>query len=351
MIVDELFGLTEWVAQQVKPNISAFENLANALDHNAGQPQKQPLRGPLVELEAVLKNMTVESLTQEQVNLLSQLDVYRYFGIAGWETVQKLIKEGEFDPATASDEMRKIVTAVSSLADNFQLLQQCLTTTGYSAPPARTVDGGVVTRVHFQDKAAISDVVDLKKWSSDWHDIARGLASSVDERPEDVQVLGASTGSVIIVLSSTVAVASLLAIIAKRSSTIVMSVLDIMNGIEDLRHKKVLNKAIEKAMKEQAVAIRATGIEDAMNDIKQFIGSARKTGSENELKLAVEKFFNFTEKGGEVDMIAPARNEEADEVDDLALRINGLNDTIEEVRKIKAETQRLLGKAPEGPGQ
>lgn len=144
--------------------------------------------------------------------------------------------------------------------------------------------------------------------------------------------------------------AGVLSVLAKRANSIAKSVLDVQNSMEDLRHKKVLNQAIEEAMKAQAKAIADNGVDAAIADVKASIGHEISKEVDGQLKKAVQKYFTFTEKGGEIDMIAPPN---AADNDDVAISdsIAELNASIQEVRMVKANMQKLLGNGGDTPGQ
>lgn len=342
MIVDELYGLALWLENYVEPSLPLYDRLAGVLEVNASQAQKAAVKEPLESLEEALKEMPVERLTSEQRDLLITNETLHYIGIDGLNTFRRVIREGNFDPATSAREAREAHNKVSNLVRLFKTLRQDILGVGVIVQRPFTVEDGVVTRVHFRDKANIGNVVDLKEWSGEWHDIARGLAIAAGEKPEDVRVIGASTGSLIVVLATSLLVAGVLTVLAKRANTIAKNVIDIMNAIEDLRHKKVLNATIEEAMRKQAKTIQDSGVKESVDDIKQFLGKEISNEVEGQLKNAVKKYFEFTEKGGEVDMIAPPQME-SDEQNGIAANIADLNASIEAVRQVKQANQMLLG--------
>ncbi|WP_151717548.1 hypothetical protein [Gemmobacter serpentinus] len=343
MIVDELYGLAVWLNREVAPNLGLYDNLASVLEHNARAAQKSAVAEPLQDLENMLAAMPMEQLSSEQIELLKANGALSYLGKEGLSRFKRIVRSNTFDPVTAWEEARAAYTVVSETVSKLDSMKRALEAANVPVQRPFVIDEGIVTRLHFKDKANIGDVAELKKWSAEWYEIARGLSAAVGEKPEDVRIIGAGTGSLILVLATTVAIASTLAVLALRVNTIAKSVLDVLNGIEDLRHKKVLNKTIEDAMKEQAEAIRASGVAEAVNDVKNQIGKAINKEVEGQLQKSVEKYFAFTEKGGEIDMIAPPKLE-TDEEAEIARDITQLQDAIESVRLGRSNLQIMLGK-------
>ncbi len=343
MIVDELYGLAVWLNREVAPNLVLYDNLASVLEHNARNAQKSGVSQPLQDLENMLAKMPMERLTAEQTELLKANGAHPYLGKEGLNRFKRIVRGNTFDPATASEDARTAYNRVNETVVKLESIRSALEAASVRVERPFVIDEGIVTRLHFKDKANIGDVAELKKWSTEWYDIARGISAAVGEKPEDVRIIGASTGTVILVLATTIAVASTLAILALRANTISKSVLDVLNGIEDLRHKKVLNKTIEEAMKAHAEEIKASGVAEAVKDVKTQIGKAIDKEVEAQLQKAVEKYFAFTEKGGEIDMIAPPKLETDEEVE-IVRGITQLQDAIEGVRLGRSNLQIMLGK-------
>lgn len=340
MTVDELLQLCKWLNQNLAPNITAFSNLSTVLTQNAQNSPKQPLREQLKQVETALRAMPIEELTAEQTDLLEQNSVLEYLGPDGWRWVQSLIREGDYDPSTAASEMHGALTIMQNTVTSFDDVVSSLKAIGLSEPKPFSRGDGIITRIHFKDKADITDVVALKRWSAEWNDIARGLATAVGEKPEDVRVVGAATGSLILILSVPLAIVKLIVSLSKSANTIATNTLSILNGMEDLRHKKVLNQAMEAAMRAEVDRIKTEGASTALIDVKALLPKDIKPDQEKLLKVAVEKYFSFTEKGGEVDMLAPPTP--TDEETEVVDGIENLRVGIEEVRKLNANLQLLI---------
>jgi hypothetical protein len=197
----------------------------------------------------------------------------------------------------------------------------------------------VVIHLHFGSEAKISEVAELKRWSNDWYEIARGITACVDGKPEDIRIIGASTGSVILTLVAIATTAKLLASISVSVAQILQQIQTVQMHKEDYRHKKIINQKIEDGFRDAIDHIRSHAAE---NVVKQVIGHTASELSpeiESQLKLAIEKFIVYTEKGGEIDLIAPADSKSTD--NDLNVVRKEILQFKNQVRAIRSEMKRL----------
>lgn len=342
MDVNEVIGLVRWLERYVSPAMPAYEEIANALEQNASQNNKVALRDTLDSVRDALTSMPVEKLTYEQTDLLNRIGALELVGEPGWKFVERTVKEGNFDPVSAATDTRKAKKLLERTVSLFTSLRSALSSISITGDLEHEVSGKVTARIRFQGAANIGNVTQLKKWSSEWYDIARGLAMAVGESPEDVEVKGASTGSVIIILSTTLAVATMLALILKQAALMVKSGAEIANTIEDFRMKRIMNKEIEEALKNRKTEIEKGGAQEALTLVKENIGNTVAGETENGLKKAIDKVFKFSADGGEVDMLPPSLPTSSDETDQVAKAIRAITSTIEETRSLKAATQLLI---------
>ena len=52
-------------------------------------------------------------------------------------------------------------------------------------------------RVEFREGALIDNVKSWKYWSKEWYDISRGITMALDRAPEDIRVVSAGRGSIL----------------------------------------------------------------------------------------------------------------------------------------------------------
>lgn len=337
MDTSQVTNLAIWVENHLPDISNKYRVVSQILDHNAKQAQKQPFREELEDLTNSLARMNFEHLTNEEVDLLKEMETLQYLGERGRKFVNGTFTTSEFDPATAASDLREGVESIDSTIQKFDIALDALSELGleYLDDDQTNLEFPLV-RVRFKDKASIEDIAKLKKWAADWHDIARGVAMSVGETPQSVRIVGANNGSIIVTLTTVASVTIVLAIIAKNSGRIAAEVLGIANDIEDFRHKRRLNKVIEDELKNQQTKVQETGVEDTLKEIKETFPDLIKGEVENALKKSITKYFDFYKKGGDVDFIPPrSQRDDDDIVEDQEL--------IEQIAAQSEENQRLVG--------
>ncbi|MHA6262488.1 hypothetical protein ACXYMO_04740 [Arenibacterium sp. CAU 1754] len=359
MEVIQVINLAAWCADVFPDVLNAYNALKNRLDHNAQQPQKKPLREELDGLTHRLARMRFDTLTNEEIDLLDDLGALSYLGQNGLTFVNQTIRTSDFDPASASSDIGQAAQKLHETLSKIGQAQESLNALGLDDVENDLVMlASPLVRVRFKDEASIDDVQLLKKWTSDWYDIARGAAMCVGETPQAVRVAGASNGSIIVTLTTIASVSVVLAIIAKNAGRVAREVLSIANDIEDFRHKRRLNDVIETELKKQQNDVQNAAVTDTMNEVKTYLSNAVSNEVENALKKSVQKYFDFYQKGGDVDFIAPREDpdeenentepgEDLDTISALAEENGRLVQIVKEVRAQQAEILRLTHHADE----
>lgn len=349
MDISEVTGLADWIEQWVLPSMGTYEQLVVALEQNANNTTKVPLRDYLEALDSSLSAMPTEQLTKRQSDLLRKIGVYELIGKPGWQFIEATVKQGNYDPASTAQDSRRAKQDLDKLVALFDRVRATLRDvmiTGEVVPESS--EKLVMFRVQFDGDASIKDVTDLKNYAADWHDIARGITLAVGERPEDVVVKGASTGSIIMTLATTYAAAKLFALIMKEVSEIIKTGLDITNTINDFRKKRILDADVEKVLKDKKQNLEEEGPQEILARLKEQLPySELSPENEGPLKKSIEKFIDFTKKGGDVDMIPPPPPSEtgvgdAEQLEKLREMSTDISDAIREMRSIKADTRRLI---------
>ena len=196
-----------------------------------------------------------------------------------------------------------------------------------------------ICSILFRHRAAIEDVVQWKKWSDEWHDIVRGIALSIGESPEDTRVIGASKGSLIIILSGTLAFTKALSLITKYLASIIKDILVIANAIEDLQHKKILNKVVENNLEKQSEKLKIDGVKTILAEVKKALPNKLDGEQIQALERSIKKYLNFSDLGGDVDFVSPPEVHEDDEENEDGKALNAVE--ISEIRKIIHEVHSL----------
>lgn len=344
MHVEELLELAGWYTREIPPIVRKYQAFLQPLQHNSSQGQKIPVLPSFEELEADLQAMVLEYLTIQQIQKLEELGVLQYLGDQGVMFIRTTIRTEQFDPATATERVNRVINSLNEVYERFQRLKTVLGELLYNTTLYEPEGDEAVVRVHFRGDAGINDVADWKKWSNDWYDISRGLALVAGEKPTDVKVLGANTGSIIMILGGTVTFVTLLAVIVKKLSGIVKEGLEIANSVEDLRTKKFLNGEIEQQLLALRKQREEAGITEAIEAVRTQLGGQIKAEFEATVQKSIEKYFNFYNKGGEVDIIAPLPDEAGDDeenVSETTKAIRDLNEAVQEIR-LNQEALRLL---------
>lgn len=174
----------------------------------------------------------------------------------------------------------------------------------------------MTVRIRFKDAVEIENVSQLKKWSAEWYDISRSLAMAAGERPEDVEVKGATTGSLIFVLGASLSVAVIVGLIMKQVASTVKSSMQIAHRLQDWKMRKVADAEVERVLLARRKRVEDDGVQDALDLVKEKIGARISGDVENSLKKSIEMMFSFTSKGGEVDMLPPPEPANDDDDDD-----------------------------------
>lgn len=349
MEVAEVFDLARWFREQGPKASKLYQGLQAVLHHNATQNQKQPVREPLNELVSGLKALPMSELSLQQIAHLDTLGVARFLGVRGAEFVEQSVTQSSYDPATSASEIKVATDSVNSTVNIFKTLSSSLHTAAFQPDDeAEELDENTaVARIQFQQDASISNIAEMKKWGGDWNDIARGIGHLVGETPHDMKVVGASKGSIIVCVTGSMALISAFAFMSKKVSGIVLDVLRVKNAIEDLRHKRISNKTIEKSMNDDLKKREEALVEEIVTGLKERAGEGYAEEHDAHLDTAVKKYVAFCKKGGEVDYLQPAKPE-IDE-DDVAgdpddaqnLLVTELRELISEIRVIKSDTLLL----------
>lgn len=304
MNVNELERLADWFLDIFVQLSPLYQNLLTPIQHNANQAGKQPVEAQLNELLIYLRGMALDELSYQQILILKDLKLDQFIGNEGANYVEASIRTAEYDPATAVDRVNTALEKLNEANSGFSKFRNALNALGLSGTSSQEANDSIIIRVGFQNDASIKNVTNWKDSAKDWYDIIRGLALAANEAPETTEIIGASTGSIILILAGTLSVTTLLALISKNIAFVTKEVIGIQDAVEDLRHKKWLNATMEKEFKKTEETLKA----QAMTKIVKLI-KARLPDLDGEqvtaLEVSVKKLLAFNEKGGNVDFVSP----------------------------------------------
>lgn len=343
MNVSELYNLTEWVQSEVvnEQIPDKYQQLQALLQQNT-QPNQQNTQfdSQKEELLSALRAIHTTSLSNDQVSFLSKLGIEQLIGKAGADAIEDILYKNVIDVATAA---QKIADRTQALNEGISKVTQIAEgLSGLVESEEEDVTDGVLMRVSFLGDASMNNVVDFKKWGETWFNIGRGIAQAHDAAPEDVRVIGAAKGSVIIEL---VAVAK----IAGTVSGIILSALLVAEKVFDLKKKaaevrllnlqsKKLATEIEKAAEDEKNAGITVIIREQTKLLKlKANGDGDKISA---LEKSIADLVNFINDGGEVDFVAPEEeNDDEDEVvDDGFIQIR---EQAENIRRLENKLKLL----------
>jgi hypothetical protein len=217
-------------------------------------------------------------------------------------------------------------------------LEECLFEEEYE------IENEVLIRVSFKGHASISNITDFKSWGNIWHEIGRGIAMAHDEAPEDIRVVGATNGSIVIELATIPSIATTTSLIILAALKVAEKVLDIRKKAEEIRNLELQNKKLADEIEKEAEKEKTAGIDRISGTIskKLKLKSEGQGDKKNALDKAVKDLVSFIESGGEVDFVIPEEKagdekNKKDKPDYASLRT-----TFQEIRHLETK-MKLLG--------
>ena len=344
MNVSELYDLTHWVTAEIIETqvLQKYQALHGILQQHAQPNQpKQPFEDQKNELLKVLSNVPLRKLTKDQLLFLCELGIARAVGDEGISLIKDILYKNVIDVATSAQKISQIQQDLKKgiqKSDQIKAgLEGCVYEEKYET------DNEVLVRISFTGNAAMSNVTDFKNWGSIWHEICRGIAMAHNAAPEDIKIVGATNGSIIIELAVIASIATTTSGIILAALKVAEKVLDIRKKAEEIRNLKLQNKKIARDMEKEAENEKIAGIEKISSEIAKQL-KIKKDGEGdkiNALNKAVKNLVNFIESGGEVDFIIPDEEDENDENKDSEPNYDNLRITFQEIRKLET-TIKLL---------
>ncbi len=345
MHINELFALTEWVEKEIKSiNLGGiYSNLFNVLNQNANRRNNQPAQ-PFEEqkadLLAALNGVNLYVLSETQIASLDTMGILRNVSSKAVSKVTELLSN-TLDIAHVATELNSIKTELQQGVQKSDAIRAAL------GPIAQQNESDIaankiLTRITFHHDASINDIKELNEWSSKWFDIGRGFAMANGQTPEDVEIVGATKGSLILEVAI---LASLALPIAKTISLTMDSLVkfqDFRLKSAEIRKLKDDNENISAELEEDAERWEARAIkvkENAQTEITEKIKQHfdnYKEDANAELHKAVKTLIDFLSRGGDVDCVIPEESEE--EVGaESAETLKALREDFKRIRNLKED--------------
>jgi hypothetical protein len=343
MYIQELYQLTLWAEKEIieKQLIQKYQQLIQKLTENS-QPSrpKQPFEVQKDNLIETLKSIKLAVLNEEQKNFLAKLNILDTLGENAIEKIENILFKNSLDIATA---IKYITDMRTRLNQGMEKLTSIRTGLEGNVDVEDIIVDKVVMRIHFDHEASINNVTDFKKWSTIWYDISRGITMLHGETPEDIQVVGANKGSIIIELASTYAITKTISEIILKVLQVVEKVYDIRLKAEEVRAMKLNNKKIAMELEKEATDIKKKEIEKVLEELL-----SKHTHTDGEvnttLTKSITKLLDFIDKGGEVDFTIP-NNEDEEEDEEVTKMKESLEIKFQEIRQIENKLKLIQHKS------
>jgi hypothetical protein len=352
MQIEELYDLISWITAEIvdKQLVQKYQQLHKILQQNA-QPnqQKQPFEQQKEALISALTEVPLHDLSLGQIEILTTIGIADNVGVNGVELVEDTLFKNSLDIATA---VQRIQQSVQEINQGIQWSQQEreLLSKIINTEEVLEIGEQVLLRVHFTREAHLSNLTELKDWGKAWWEIGRGIGMAHGEAPENISVVGASKGSIIVSLLSAYAIAKTASGIIMEALKVIEKVYDIKKKAQEVKALELANSDAEKSLEEAAETEKQNGVENIINHTIDEIGLDRNSEGDkvNELSSAVRKLVDFVEKGGEVDFVLPDEEEEPgeDEQNENIQERENLRVMFKEVRRLEKKVHQLEHKQP-----
>lgn len=308
MNVSELYSLTNWinaeiVAKQIPPMYQAlFAILQQNVQPNA---TKQPFESQKNDLIQTLKVVPLDQLSNDQLEFLRLLGIAKTVGSEGIEEIEEILYKNTIDLATAMQNIHVVIQEISTGIAKSNQIQAGLA--GCVLEENQLLKDEVLMRVSFTGHASMTNVTDFKKWGDVWYDIGRGIAMAHNLSPEDVRVVGATKGSIVIELGVVASIASTAGGIILGALKVADKILDLRKKAEEIRGMKLQNDKLANDIADEADNEKRAGVELITNQISLQL-NIKADGESDKIKAlntAVKNLVNFIENGGVVDFVMP----------------------------------------------
>lgn len=338
MNIEELFDVADWISAWLQgPCTKQYAALQQKILQKSKQPaQQEGFEEEKLALYETIERLPLDMLSRSQIDVLRQLGIAHLLGQQGKSEIEKILTDNTLDLTTAAKRIQEnsqdLNKAVEWSTNAYQVLSKVVdkTTDELSGNAA-------MLHVHFEGDAAVANFSDMKDWSEAWFTISRGFAMAANEPPENIRIVSAGKGSIIIDAVATLWVSKLLTHVIKA----------IFEAQEQYYHMVIAREHAKKAVRDNRVIqdefdkeldnAEKQAIERVTNDAIETAEIAPKGDGERAeaLKRAVKQLFRFMKKGGDVD-IAVTKDAPEDPEDG-----QDYSEAREALRQRTAEAKRL----------
>lgn len=342
MNITELYSLTKWVEENItkKTIPQMYEVLHQVLYSNSQNNQQQPLEGPKNNLITAIENVPIKQLTKDQLKFLYTLKIGGAIGEEGVSRIEDIFYKNALDIVTTYNKIGVIHNEITAGISKLNQIRDGLK--GNVVEEKYEVDNEVLIRVTFTGEAEIANIVQFRDWGKTWYEIGRGIAVAHGTAPEQVKIIGATSGSIVIDITTIPAIAATTATIIFSALKLAEKVLEIKKKAEEIKNLQLQNKKFADELAKEAQKEKEKGIEELVLVVVKQIGIKEKEEGDKvvELEKAIKNLVNFTELGGEVDFVVPEKKK--DDIDDKTFQeYEKLKERIQEIRLLEASLKLL----------
>ncbi|MCQ8129738.1 hypothetical protein [Methylomonas rivi] len=312
MNVSELIALTRWINREIVDTQipQKYQTLVSLIQQHAHPNQHKPaLEADKTILIESIRNVSLWQLTKDQLDLLNALGIGSAVGEFGVHSVEDILYRNVIDVATSAQKTQEILDKLNDGINKSSLIQTgligCVNEEKYES------ENEILIRVSFTGDASMSNVVDFKSWAGIWYDIGRGVAMAHNLPPEEIKIVGATKGSIVIELAVIAQIAATTSGIILAALKIAEKVLDIRKKAEELRGLKLQNDQLAIQLEHEADKEKEFGIEEITKSVitKLNLKENGEGDKVNALDKSVKNLVNFIEKGGVIDFVVPEDKE------------------------------------------
>lgn len=339
MNVSELYVLTEWVTAEIidRDIIQKYQDIHAVLSRNSQvNQQKQSFESQKDGLLQALGMIDFDKLTKDQIKYLGMFNIAQYVGSDGIELVEEILYKNVIDIVTSANKIQEIIQKIDEGIQKINQIKSGLSDIVIEEEFEMSEE--VLLRVSFRGEAGILNVKDLKTWRNNWFEIGYGIAMVHNLPPEEIKIVGASKGSVILELVVGYAIAKTLSAIILSDLKVAEKILDMRKKAEEIRALKIKNDKAAIELEKEVNDEKKDGIENITQDIVQSLNiKADKEGDKTAaLSKSIEYLVVFLEKGGDVDFVLPKEEKQPSDTKKLP--------DFSDLRKAFAEIRKIEGK-------
>lgn len=345
MNVSELLDLTNWIDANIRePDlVSKYSALQSAMQAYAQPNQRgQSFESQREDLIEFIRDIPCYSLTKHQLDFLSSIGIGHYIGAQGVDYIEELLYKNVIDVADSAAKVAEIVKSIGQgLTRSEQIqagLDECVEIEEYES------SGDVLIRVTFTGEAGFRNVSDFKNWGKVWYEIGRGIALAHGKTPEDIRVVGATKGSIVVELAALATIAGTTSYIIMEGLKVAEKVLDIRKKAEELKGLKLKNAGLAQQLDECADEEKAEAVDRITASSVDELKINQKTEGDkvSALKKSVELLLDFVEHGGEVDFVLHEEDESEEETDsEFVEDLKALRSNFSEIRYLENRIKAL----------